>query len=283
MRSTRLLLAAVAAFAAIASGAAGQTADGGPRHAPGAGRFSVMPHVGTELDLGGNFTESARATFAPLATLGKINFDTAGNISVDARKFGDLYAMPVDIGIDLAYGLSDHGEVFGGFRYLRATGKRGAIGTVNATGSVTATGFGPGAILSAQLENFGATSVEVGYRHFLAVGGPLLPYVAGSLGANRTGAIGGEIFVRNNAGIDDSAGKLRLFQQSYALTGGLQIGATYAIAPQAAMGVELGARYVGPMRGNDSDLVGGDNGLLAVNDSAGRWTLPIRLTGRIAF
>ncbi|MBL8806107.1 MAG: hypothetical protein JNN22_04595 [Rhodospirillales bacterium] len=285
MRPTRIFLTSVLACVALVSGSAAQSLDGGPRHAPGAGRFAVMPHFGTELDLGGNFTESARANVPAVSIFGKLSFDTSGNITVAARTFGDLYSMPAELGFDMAYGVSDLGEVFGGFRYIRATGRRAVIGAVNATGTVVGTGngFSPGAALSAQMENFGSVAGEVGYRQFLIGSGSLLPYVAGSLGATRTSTVGSELFVRNDLGADESIGRVALFQRSYAFTGGMQVGATYALAPQAALGVEVGARYVGAMRGNDTDLRGGDNGLFTVNDSGGRWTLPIRLTGRIVF
>ncbi|MBI3506056.1 MAG: hypothetical protein HY059_14545 [Proteobacteria bacterium] len=282
MRSIHFAIAASLALAASASGASAQS-PAGPRMAPALGRVALTPHVGTDVTLDSSMTRSATARVSELALFNGIAFDGPGFLNIATRSFGDLYGKPLDLGFDMSYGVSDRGEIFGGMRFLHATGQKTAVGAFTVSGSVKAAAFEAGAALLAKPGNFASGTLEAGYRHFLTTQGPLLAYLSGSVGVTRTSSINADLSVRSAANGDLPAGNVKIYDSTFAPTAGLQVGVTYALAPQASFGVETGLRFDGALKGNDDDIRTNDSGLTAINDSSRRLSMPLRLTGRIAF
>lgn len=282
MRSVSVCLFASVFLAAGIPGAVAQT-ESGPRLAPSFGRVALTPHVGTELTLDSKMTKSATTGVSELNLFAGIAFDAPGFLNIRPKGFGDLYGKPLDLGMDVAYGVSDVGEIFAGVRFLHAAGQKAAIGAFTVSGTVKAVPFESGAELLARPGNFSSGSAEIGYRHFVNTQGPLLAYVAGSAGVTRTGSIAADLSVRSAANGELQAGNVKIYDSTLAPTAGLQIGVTYVVAPQASVGFETGLRFDGALRGNDDDIRTRDGGLTALNDSSRRLSAPLRLTGRFAF
>jgi hypothetical protein len=282
MRFVRFGLVVSAILSLGIAEAAAQSGDA-PRVAPTFGQVTLTPHIGTEIPLAGQLTKSAAARVSPFQPFSNIVFDNPGTVSVRALKFNDLYGAPLEAGIGVAYGVSNSGEVFGSIRYLHAAGQKTSVGSISVVGSVGAVGYGAGAALIATPDNFSASSAEIGYRHFIATSGPLLPYVAGMAGVTRTGAIDAQLFVDGGANGELKAGRVKIYDGTIAATSGLQIGVTYVLAPQASVGFETGVRYDAKLKGDDTMLGVGDGGLARINNTGTRWSAPIRLTARLAF
>jgi len=282
MRSVSVGLFASLFLAVGIQGAVAQT-EGGPRVAPTFGQVTLTPHIGTEVPVAGLMTKSGRARVSPFEPFSGIVFDNPGFVDVKSMKFRDLYGAPLEVGIGVAYGVSGNGEVFGNIRYMHAAGQKTTVGSISVTGSVGGVGYLGGAALIATPDNFSAGSAEIGYRHFLATGGPLLPYVAGMAGVTRTGAIDAQIFVDGGANGELKGGRVKIYDGTIAATSGLQLGVTYVLSPQSSVGIETGIRYDAKLKGDDTMLGLGDGGLARINNTGSRWSAPMRLTARLAF
>ena len=94
------------------------------RKRPIAGEFSLMPKIGTDFTVGGDFvksaSESATLTFRSGETI-------TADISADSQDFDDVYEKPFKIGVNLNLGLTDYTEVFLGLKHMRAEAEMTAI------------------------------------------------------------------------------------------------------------------------------------------------------------
>jgi hypothetical protein len=275
--------AAFGIFLALAAGHAHAQGDTGPRTAPGAGRVSFVPFLGTDMRTGGDLTRGVSAVLPGGRSIANIVLDADTRLVFDKLRFEQAFQRPAEFGVSGAYGVWDNGEIFGTVRHVRASGRKAEIGKVFGEGFVFGRPFELRSPILAAPSNYSALSAEAGYRHFLATGSAFLPYVAGAAGLTRTSGIDADIFVQSIASGELAAGRIRLYDTSLSPTASIQIGLTYAFAPSAAIGVETGLRYEGKLRGNDRDISLGNGGLTALNEEGGRWSMPLRVTGRIAF
>lgn len=270
-------IVAIAAVGAFAATAAAAQAPQGPRTFPTAGSIAIMPQAGVDFTIGGKATNAVSESIAAAGTIrvgtSTVTFNAAGTASLGEKKFTDVYELPTVLGLTGSYGLTDGGEIFGGFRYIHATAKSTTGVTYNVAGNVNGTAFTAGATSTIKPTDFEAFSMDIGYRHFFRMGA-FLPYVGVHGGVLRTSAID---ITETLAGVSGTA---RIYDPTYTPTAGLQLGVTYNLAPAAAIGLETGVRYSFGLRGQDRDL---STGFRNVNNAGERLSIPVTVTGRLAF
>ncbi len=206
-------------------------------------------------------------------------------------SFGKLYEAPREFGLSFNYGVLDLGELFATARHMYADPLTPIIGQVAANttaGVVGGNNFSSFEEIRAKASTFNATTLEIGYRHYFRTASPFTPYVAGSLGATYLPAVEVDLLIRNattgvnkTEGMDFSIGKMRMFDRTFAPTAGVEIGVTYSLTNQMAIGFETGLRVTSRHRPNDSDILLPSAARL--NDSTERYSVPVRITGRFNF
>lgn len=291
-------LASAAVLLVLAGPAVGQT-NNAPRTVPVAGQFTASPFVGTDASVGGRML---RQTEIRSPGAGNIQIVTGGpeiSFLVPNRpaltfhdiSFGKLYEAPREIGLGFAYAIVDRGEIFATLRHVHASPRNAIIGEVaeNTTaGVVGGPNFRSRDEIRAKAGTFNATTVEAGYRHFFQTSSSFAPYVAGSAGATYLPAVAVDLLIRNARtaageveGRDFSIGKMNMFDRTFAPTFGVEIGATYSLTDGMSIGVETGLRYTARPRQNDSQFAHAP--AVGLNDATERYSIPFRLSGRIAF
>ena len=223
-----------------------------PRTAPQLGQWSVTPFAGADFNAGGDFTKTASGT--------STRFGRSIPVTASSKKFSDLYDTPIMGGVSVGYGISNQGEVFGSLSYEHASGKSATDGTATISGTTVASSLKPD-----DLKQF---NFEIGYRHFIETATPLVPYVAGSVGAARVSKINGTFTTPR------FTGTFSFYDASTIAVIGLSAGITYRIGPGAAIGVEAGIRYNSSLSGDEP---------LGFQASGDRWTAPLLATGRVTF
>ena len=242
-----------------------------PRTAPQPGQWSLTPMAGADFNASGNFNNSRSGSVVRTVSTPLGVFSGTATANIPSHKFSDVYDTPIGGGVSFGYGLWQNGEVFGGFNYEHASGRRIAIGTVNVTGTLNGSPFSlSNAAISDKPDDLDQYNFEVGYRHFFDTGTAWLPYVSGSVGVAYVSAIKLDVTIN---GID--IGKTSFYDGSTIAVVGLGAGVTYAVAPGAAVGIEAGLRY--------NSALSGDSAAAGVTADGDRLTVPLLATGRFTF
>lgn len=265
MTKTTLLAGLSAAAAALAIAAPAQAK-------AEAGSVSVSIYGGADFAVGGTMHDGANA---PIADLGALNPALAGipaTLLIEPRSQSDVYDTGWTLGGELAYGVSDNGEVLLAARYVEAKGNRINVGGAAAGAPVNATlpVFG-------DFGNYKTFSVELGYRQYFGSGEGITPFVTARAGATRVSAISAD-FTVPDAGI--ALNGVPFSNGSWVLSGGADFGLSIPLGERASIVPEVGIQYTGAAEGNDTAL--GGLGLGAINNKGERWSVPVRLRLKFA-
>lgn len=245
---------------------------GGYNYGGGAMPFGVELGGGTDFGIGGDlFTAKPQ---------GPADGNTASNLQVseiDAISYNDAFGQSKSIGGTLAYDANRNTTLIGSLGYSHANGQtvddyatvQG--GTYDAAGNFTPGATGPRA-LDASFSDLKQFTIEGGVRQYVGANPTFRPYVGAQAG-----------FVHNNDvdftqtfadGDATPTGSTTYNEQQYIQSGwnptaAAILGAEMAVGPRAAIGVESGIRWSDSM---DTNL-----------ESEDRWSIPVKLRGRVAF
>jgi hypothetical protein len=228
--------------------------------------WSVGISIGQDVSVSGDAVTGATGRSVALGTLNS-NLTGNGQIVMRGTGWDDAFDKADNISVEVRYAASDMSEFFGAVTYTEAEGRRNvAIGciTVAATGCQTD--------LVGSFTDFKQIGVEAGYRQWFGVsllGDSLKPYWAVRGGLVRTDEIRLNVATTTVGGIGD----WRLYEEGWTAMIGADIGATYAISPNAEIGGEIGVRYVTKLGDDDSDF--GALGLGSINDESERLSVPV--------
>ncbi|MDP3531854.1 MAG: hypothetical protein Q8S31_00985 [Alphaproteobacteria bacterium] len=157
------------------------------------GQFTVTPHAG----IAPTSSKDARVTrtFTKTTPGQKVNFpasnqDVTDNTFVRRSYNAKSHNMPYTFGIDLGYAPMDNVEVFFGFDYTKASGKkqtsiRKNISTKNYTNAYS-TGTKTTDLVSKYKQgNYASYGFHLGGRYFFDLDSKFSPFVGGKLGLTR--------------------------------------------------------------------------------------------------
>lgn len=242
MKARRLLMPAILALL-VAPGRAG--AEGL------AGRFSVAAQVGTQSEIAGDLTAATQGTL-----LGR-------PATVLAKSYRDVYRPALRLQGVIAYGLSEHVELFTRGSYYKA--KKAGIEA----------GSFDGKPLFAYFDQYREYGGELGLRYYVAPRTRLRSYLGPVVGFRHVD----EVLVALSAPDAGTAvlnvpfshgGTLAVF--------GADLGLEFEFTPNFFVGVDTGLRYQQAPSGFDSlPELGG----FAAN--GGRWTAPVTGTVGVRF
>ncbi len=238
---------------------------------PEAGRLSGTIHGGGDIPIDGNVHKGAVAPIADLGVLNPALAGTAAELQIEKRSQKSVYDEGYNVGVELAYGLSDSSEVFGSVRHAwtgkgRATVGGALIPAQSATLPVTA-----------EFSKQKSDTIELGYRQYLGSGG-LQPY-----GALR-GGIGFHDRVRVDLAVPDAAIAVdgaRFTKKTTTFSGGVDLGVSYDLGSTVSIQAETGLRYRSKLKDDDTDLTA--LGLAGINNGGDRLSVPITVRLRAGF
>jgi hypothetical protein len=264
-----------ACFAALICAAA--NAQTVPGSQPGGGRVSngvgfIEGMVGIDLPSSGTIVKSGLQGGS--LTVGGASLSASANVrSVDFRT---AYDTPLVLGFSIGRVLSDGSEVFGGFRFMRASAKDFALGTAAVSGTINAVPFAAGTPLTGKLNDHQEFGIEAGYRRFFNPMWGGQPYAAGILGLSRVNERKLNVSVPGGTVSD-----IRFSKSGYIPNGTFLIGYRAGDGARYSVSLEGGVRYDFAPKADDADLAA--SGLDSINNSDGRVSFPARILGRIAF
>jgi hypothetical protein len=233
---------------------------------------------GVEFPIGGSVHGGATA---PVPNLGPLNPALAGvaaDLKVGKRSQRQIYKNPYNFGLELGYGVSETGEVFGSVRRTVSRTGRATVGSAVITTTVAgAPAVGTALPIEGTFGKYKATDVELGYRQYFG-GGSIQPY-----GAARAG-IGFVDKINANFNIPAAAiaiNNAKFYKSSTIFSGGLDLGVSADVGANAAIQLETGLRYASKLKGDDTSLTG--LGLQSINNSGSRLSVPITVKLRVGF
>lgn len=245
MRQHRLVLAATMTLVipALAGAADGEGIKG---------RWSVSFQGGTDVEVGGDYYGAGQGALLGLPT------------SVEAGSFKDVYGPSFRGSLSLGYGVGRRLELFGRGGYYGPAPSSAAIGTAATLP------------LQADFGKYTEWGAEAGVRYFLNPAATFKPYLAGVAGVRFLSAVPVALGASAaNIALTD----LPFYDKSTAGVFGADLGASYDLARNVAIGAEVGLRFQTKPSGNETGLAG--TGLETINDTGGRWSLPV--LGQIVF
>ena len=224
--------------------------------------FGLELGGGTEFDIGGDLFAGKEA--------GPSDGGGGAAGQIDPYSYDDAFGNLETIGGTVGYDVSRNMTVLGTATYGKANGRSvdtGSFqsGTYDAAGAFTSTGAERG--LTGEFSDLETYALEGGVRKYVGYNPTFRPYV---------GATGG--FAYNNdvtltQTFDDDGtlfNEQEFIQSGWRPTAAGVIGAEMAVGPRAAIGVESGIRW----RDNLKTSAGG---------AEDRWSIPLKLRGRVAF
>jgi hypothetical protein len=245
--------------------------------------FAAGPQAGSysgSVQLGGNFFGSGKLHGAATTTIPSLTALNPGlpavpaDLTIESRKFSDVYDDPVQFGIEGAYGLSDDIELFAGFNYSKAEGGRVQVGnaTVAALNATLPT-FG-------QFDDLTATNFEAGARYFFA-GEQFRPFVGASLGATQQDAVKASFTIPDAPAGGITLTDVPFFKKTTAVNYGVEGGLAFGFSDTVDARFSVGARYTGAAKGDDTGLSG--LGLATINNGSERWNYPVKASVAFRF
>lgn len=229
---------------------------GGAVSVGGAMPFGLEVGVGMEFGAGGDiFTEKA-----PGLALGSSTVNTGGS---DGIRYSDAFDEARTISGSLAYDVSRSTTLLGTVGYSTAEGS-----TVKGYQSVDARSPGTLEDIDATFSDLDVWTIEGGVRQYMGNNYAFRPYVAATAGFSHNNDVS---IMRNYSsdGVAYDPAPFRYVEAGWNPTASAVFGAEWALGKRAAFGLESGVRW----RDNMETLA----------PSEDRFTVPVKLRGRIAF
>ncbi len=174
--------------------------------------------------------------------------------------YADAFDNAKGVDLTATYDVNHNMTLLGRVGYTKADGNALKVGTVTDGGTVTED-------LYAEFSDLEQYTIEGGFRKYMGYPTGMRPYIGGTAGFVKTKDVD---LTQASATLVDPA----VFTQTY-VDGGWSptasglIGAEWAMGNRSAIGVETGIRWTDDL---DSNFVSDD-----------RWSVPVRLRGRVSF
>jgi opacity protein-like surface antigen len=255
-------------------------------------RWSIRVDGGGDFNVGGTLSNGFSRPFDVLTVIGPF----PARVETRDRDWDDAFDDAWHVGGQVGFALTQHLELFGGFRYEHAEGVNRTTEHVfvdlSRIGGSARTDFP----FIRDWGDYSSWGGELGFRYyFLSREARFRPYLSLAGGANHTDGIdiSTRIDLTNFGGPPGfEIFKGGFFDDSWVATGAAMLGVEVRLACHWAVGVESGIRYESRLEDNDNDYRGlaAFDGLFAVplrafresNDDAGdRWSVPV--TGYLKF
>jgi len=217
------------------------------------GTRSATIFVGTGLTLSGNAINEGVGTI-----------DGKPSVLVE-QGLSNHFSDALKIRFTGSMGLDYNKEAFATLAYGKYNGTERIVGSVS------------GFPLLARLSNADAFDIEGGLRYYLRPEGPLRTYVAGALGLRFMQATNATFRVVE---VGLTLANQPYFEGSTLFLFGGDAGVSYDMTSTTALGVELGLRH--QSKPGAAPLFA-DPKLQGVNDTGGRWSLPISAFATVRF
>jgi hypothetical protein len=215
------------------------------------GRWSVALQGGTDLELSGNVHEGGSGRVLGLPT------------NVEARSFGDIYDPSFRGQLAIGYGVGSQSEIFLRGSYYKMQSTTLQVGSV------------AGLQLNADFADYKEYGVEAGFRYYFTADKAFKPYFGVAGGIRMVSELPSTFSVpAANVVLPD----VPFFDSSTVGVIGADIGFTYDLSENVALGIETGPRYQTGLKELEG-LAG--TGLEPINDTGSRFSMPILAT--IAF
>jgi len=217
------------------------------------GTRSATIFVGTGLTLSGNAINEGVGTI-----------DGKPSVLVE-QGLSNHFSDALKIRFTGSMGLDYNKEAFATLAYGKYNGTERIVGSVS------------GFPLLARLSNADAFDIEGGLRYYLRPEGPLRTYVAGALGLRFLQATNATFRVVE---VGLTLANQPYFEGSTLFIFGGDAGVSYDMTSRTALGIELGLRH--QSKPGAAPLFA-DPKLQGVNDTGGRWSLPISAFATVRF
>jgi hypothetical protein len=217
------------------------------------GKWSVSLEGGTDLELSGDVHGAGTGEVLSLPT------------SVEARSYKDIYGSSFRGQLSVGYGIAPRVELFGRGSYYKMKSDVVRVGSV------------AGLALFGEWSDYEEWGVEAGPRFYFSTETAFKPYLAGVVGLRFLSANPATFSVpAANVVLSD----VPFLDKSTVGVFGADLGFSYDVATNVAIGIEAGLRY----QTKPSDLEGlAGTGLENINDTGSRWSLPVLGTVRFRF
>jgi hypothetical protein len=211
------------------------------------GRFMIAFQGGTQSELAGDLLKGTTGTIFNGKTL-----------SLDSKRYRDVYEPDLRFQGLLGYGLSERVEIIARGTYYKADGTALEIGTLEAD---------PVYVFFDPYGEYEEVGAELGLRFYLAATGRLKSYVAPIVGARWLT----ETYVTFE--VPDAGSAIRnvpLHEKSTVPVFGLDLGISFDLGAHFFVGVDTGLRYQSSPKQAD-----GLAGFTQIDDSDGKWSSPV--------
>ncbi|WP_409433064.1 hypothetical protein ACJ3XI_00800 [Litorimonas sp. RW-G-Af-16] len=218
--------------------------------------FGLELGAGTDFDIGGDvFTAKD-----PGLAFGSTTVNSGGS---DGISYGDAFGQSKSIGGTLGYDISRNTTLLGGVNYSMANGQ-----TAEAYNSVDARTPGTLEDIDATFSDLDVLTIEGGVRQYVGNNPVLRPYVGATAGfAHNNGVDIQRTYSSDGANYDVEP--FEYIESGWNPTAAAVLGAEMAVGARSAIGIESGVRW------NDKMDTAGE--------SQDRWSIPVKLRGRVAF
>lgn len=222
------------------------------------GGARLVPH--------GNFQD---ATAGSLSDLGALNGDYAGSsatVGINRLSFHDAFTAGPTFGIEAANVGGANVQPFVRLEYSELRGRTRQIG------ELTSPALASPAAIRGDFDDVNSWSLNFGARYFFTDAGPVRPFLAGYVGANRTDEMRAKFSVD---GLTAGIGSEELLPSKTRFDGGVEGGVSFKIADQADLRLAVGADYVAARHKDTTALE--PLGVSEVRMTDQRWSIPVDL------
>ncbi len=240
---------------------------GGLRGGSAALPFGIEAGIGTEIAIGGDIIGAKPAGPA----LGGAPGATLNVSALNAISYGDAYNTAVSYDLGASYDINPSTTIISRLGYSNAKGERLRIGTIDDSAFVPAPAVVTTEDLYARWSDLEQFTLEGGVRKYMggwnnAMGG-LRPYAQATAGFTHNNAVS---LSQDSATLMPIGSNVQTYADAgWTPTASGAIGAEMQLGPRTALGVEAGVRW--------------RDDLNAIFESEDRWSVPIKLRGRISF
>ena len=229
--------------------------------------FGIEVGIGTDISVGGDIVGDKPGGPAHGGAPG-VTLNTSGSSAI---SYGDAYKNAVHYDLGLTYDLNPSTTVLGRLGYSEAEGNRIRTGTIDDSLFVPAPAVVTSEDLYAQWSDLEQWTVEGGVRKY--IGGwnntmsGIRPYVQGTAGFTHNSAIS---LSQDSDTLMPAGSNVQPYAEAgWTPTASGAIGAEMQVGPRTAIGVEAGVRW--------------RDDLNTIAKSDDRWSVPVRLRGRVSF
>jgi opacity protein-like surface antigen len=244
-----------------------------------AGEFSLSGSVGVETSLDGDVHGGATAPVASLRALNPNLPAAPAELRIESRSFNRIYGEAVYLELEGAYGIGGNREAFVALRHTKAGDGEVQVGTafvpaLNATLPVRGA-----------FSDYKTTGIEVGLRQYFG-SGSLQPYIAGRAGLADPKRIRASFVVPVPTGVGAEPNDIVLndvpfYKGGAVWSAGVDLGASYELSENLAIGAQASLRYQDDLKGDDSAI--GGLGLGSINNNSSRWSGSLGLRATVRF